>query len=78
VWIVSQDETLIINADTMQGISRTDGIITIWHDEKVRNVLGEYSSPEMAYTVMKHIIGAKNGVKTLPVFLMPNDKETMG
>jgi len=63
MWIVSQDESLIINADTMQGISRTDGIITIWHDEKVRNVLGKYSSTEMAYTVMKRIIGAKNGIK---------------
>lgn len=59
MWIVSQDETLILNTDTMQGISRTDCRINIWHDWKTYNFLGIYSTKEKAKTVMKLLIDSQ-------------------
>jgi len=59
MWIVSQDGELIINSDTMQGISRTASTIRIWHDGKVNNLLGTYSTEEKAKTIMKQLIDSQ-------------------
>jgi len=59
MWIVSQDGTLIINADTMHGISRTDCGIKIWHEYKANSSLGTYSTEEKAKAVMKQLIDSQ-------------------
>ncbi len=81
MWIVSQDGTFILNADTMQGISRAANTIRIWHDGKVNNSLGIYSTEEKAKNVMKQLIEWKQGFIRFngdrseePVFIMPQDE----
>lgn len=84
MWIVSQSKDLIINADTMQGVTHIDCTITAWHGDKIHNTLGLYTTEEKAKNVMKQLIEWKQGFIRFngdrseePVFIMPQDNEVV-
>lgn len=62
MWIVSQNGTIISNTDTMQGITVDGGVIEIWHDGKVHNILGCYSSQDKVANVRDEILQAVKGL----------------
>lgn len=62
MWIVSQNGEITVNTDTMQGFSVTNGNIEIWHDNKIHNLLGRYSSQEKAMKVRDKLIEEYRGV----------------
>lgn len=75
MWILSQDGTLIVNADTAHGIGRIDNIIYISHAINARVTIGVYSTPEKAKVVMEQIISARSGLLILNNVEISEDDE---
>ena len=90
--IRSQDKTLLVNMDTMQGLNiEGNAKVTIWHDGKVHNTLGYYSTEEKAIKVLDMIQDDYDGNKVIRmdnngcsclvldknprIFIMPQDSE---